>query len=320
VAGGLTPLAIGTETDGSITCPSSLNGCVGLKPTVGLLPSAGLIPLSGSQDAPGPMARSVRDVALLLDALTGSTDHAAAIGSADPAQIRLGVATRWLAGHPGTDALFLDVTDRLFRAGMRLVSSDVQTSEFLGADELTVLLSELKDDLDAYLAARPGDGVRSLADVVGFNRDHAEAELAHFGQEFLEMALDTGGRAGDGYAEARQRCLAWALEDCLHAAFDTDDAPEFLIAPAYSPAWKSDVVTGDHFSGGGNASPAPSIAGWPVLCLPMGLVHGLPVGLVLIGRPQSEARLVAVGHAVEDVLGLRDSGALTPTWAPPSRG
>ncbi len=319
VAGGLAPLAIGTETDGSITCPSSLNGIVGLKPTIGLVPTSGIVPISGSQDMPGPMARSVHDAALLLDALTGSDEYAAACGTATPAGLRLGVAAGWLTGHPGTDTVFLGVTDSLFTAGVTLVTSEVTASNFLGVDELTVLLSELLDDMDAYLAGRPGDGVRSLADVVEFNRVNAHDELAHFGQEFFEMALETGGRAGEGYDGARARCLEWAVDQNLQAAFDAEDAPEFLVAPGYWPAWKSDLVTGDHF-GGGNASPAPSIAGWPVICLPMGVVGGLPVGLVLIGRPNTEARLIAAAYAVEEVIGLQGTSSLTPTWTPAARG
>jgi amidase len=319
VAAGLAPLALGTETDGSITCPSALNGIVGLKPTLGLLPTDGIVPICASQDMPGPMARSVHDVALLLDALTGSDEYAAACGSVPPVELRLGVATGWLTGHPGTDAVFLGVTQTLFEAGMTLVSSDVTASNFLGEDELTVLLCELLDDMNAYLSGRPGDGVRSLADVVDFNRAHSEQELDHFGQEFLEMALDTGGRASESYPAARARCLAWAVEQNLHAAFAADGSPEFLVAPAYGPAWKSDLVTGDHF-GGGNASPAPSIAGWPVVCLPMGHVHGLPVGLVLIGRPHTEGGLIAAAHAVESVIGLQGTDALVPTWHRPDRG
>jgi amidase len=318
VAAGLVPLAIGTETDGSITCPSSLNGVVGLKPTVGLVPTLGVVPLSGSQDAPGPMARSVRDVALLLDALTGSTSYAGAPGTVALGDLRLGVATGWLSGHAATDALFDATVRGLEEGGATLVPADVSPVAGTGAAELTVLLCELKDDVDAYLAGRAGDGVRSLAGVVAFNLEHSDPELAHFGQEFLESAVDTGGRADPAYAGARARCLAWAVEETLEPAFAAEGAPELLVAPAYAPAWKSDLRAGDHFLGGGVASAAPSIAGWPVLCVPMGLVDGLPVGLVLIGRPHSEARLLAAGHAIEVALGLRDE--LTPTWAAPTRG
>ncbi len=320
VAGGLAPLAIGTETDGSITCPSSLNGCVGLKPTVGLLPTAGIVPISGSQDAPGPMARCVHDAALLLDALVGETRYADACGDVELRDVRLGVAEAWLSGHAKTDALFSTVLDTVRAGGARLTTSTVPASETFGPDELVVLLAELKSDLDAYLAARPGDGPSSLAEVVAFNRGHAAVELAHFGQEHFEQALATGGRASPAYGAARARNVHQAVRECLEPALAGRNAPEVLIAPAYAPAWKSDLINGDTSIGGGLASAAPSIAGWPVLCLPMGLVEGLPVGLVLIGRAYSEARLVAIGHAVEEALGLRASGALAPRWSRPSRG
>ncbi len=320
VAGGLTPLAIGTETDGSITCPSSLNGCVGLKPTVGLLPTQGIVPISGSQDAPGPMARSVYDAALLLDALTGASHYGAACGTVSLTEVRLAVADAWLSGHPATDALFAATLDTLREHGSRAAGVTVPGPETFEPDELLVLLAELQTDLDAYLATRPGRGPASLADVVAFNREHAADELSHFGQELLEQALTTGGRAATEYGEARARNLDQVLRGCLEPVFAGADAPDLLVAPAYAPAWKSDLVNGDASIGGGLASAAPSIAGWPVLCLPMGLVDGLPVGLVLIGQASSEAKLLAIGHAIESALGLRSSGALTPTWSPPTRG
>ena len=318
VAAGLAPFAVGTETDGSITCPSSLNGVVGLKPTVGLVSTAGVVPLAASQDAPGPMARSVRDVALLLDAMTGSSAYCAAPGTRAVADLRLGVAAGWVSGHVGTDALFTASMARLEAAGARVGTVEVAPAGAAGQAELTVLLCELKDGLDGYLAARGGDGPRSLAEVVAFDLEHADLELAHFGHEFLEAALATGGVEDPAYAEARAACLAWAVEQTLEPAFAGDLAPEVLVAPAYAPAWKSDLSAGDHFLGGGVASTAPSLAGWPVLCLPMGLVAGLPVGLVLVGRPHAEAALLAVGHAVEEALGV--VGTLAPTWSPPGRG
>lgn len=320
VAGGLTPLAIGTETDGSITCPSSLNGCVGLKPTVGLLPTEGIVPISGSQDAPGPMSRSVHDAALLLDALTGSSRYAAACGTASLAEIRLGVAEAWLSGHPATDALFAATLETLRNHGTTATSATVAGPEAFGPDELVVLLSEFQTDVDAYLAARPGDGPASLADAVAFNQEYAADELAHFGQELFEQALTSGGRGAPEYAAARARNLEQVIGECLEPAFTGTDAPDLLIAPAYAPAWKSDLVNGDASIGGGLASAAPSIAGWPVLCIPMGLVDELPVGLVLIGQAYSEEKLLAIGHAVESALGLRAKGALAPTWTRPTRG
>ena len=316
VAGGLTPLAIGTETDGSITCPSSLNGCVGLKPTVGLLPTDGIVPISGSQDAPGPMARTVRDAALLLDALAGTTGYAEACGTISLDEITLGLAENWLSGHPATDALFAATVELLRGHGATVPTVDVPPPGTFGEDEFVVLLAELQSDLDAYLAARPGVGPASLADVVAFNREHAAAELAHFGQEHFEQALTSGGRSAPAYAVARARNLEQVLRDCLEPIFAGPDAPDLLIAPAYAPAWKSDLVNGDASIGGGLASAAPSIAGWPVLCIPMGLVGGLPVGLVLIGQASSEAKLLAVGHAVESALGLREAGMLDADLEP----
>jgi amidase len=320
LAGGLTPLAVGTETDGSITCPSSLNGCVGLKPTVGLLPTDGVVPISGSQDAPGPMSRTVVDAARLLEALSGSEEYGRACGTVSIQDVRLAAAEAWLTGHPRTDELFRSTLDLLRAEGARISVATVPSPEPIGTDELTVLLAELRDDLDAYLAARVGNGPRSLADVVAFNREHASSELAHFGQELFEQALESGGRTAPAYADARTRCLRWAVEECLGPVLGTDGAGELLVAPAFAPAWKSDLVNGDQFGGGGSASAAPSIAGWPVLCLPIGLVGGLPVGMVLIGPPHSEARLLAVGHAVEACLDLRSAGAFAPTWARSARG
>lgn len=318
VAAGLAPLAVGTETDGSITCPSSLNGCVGLKPGVGLVPTTGVVPLAASQDAPGPMARTVADAALLLSAMTGDASYAGAPGTLAVDGLRLGAGSGWLSGHPGTDALFADVVERLRAAGAQVGEADVTPVAGTGAAELTVLVCELREDLDVYLASRGGPGPASVEELIAFNREHAEHELAHFGQEFLEMAASSQGREDPAYAEARTRCLAWAIDENLGPALEGPDAPEFLVAPAYAPAWKSDLLAGDHFLGGGLASAAPSIAGWPVLCVPMGLVAGLPVGLVLVGRPGSEARLLAAGHAVEGLLAL--GAALRPAWAAPSRG
>jgi amidase len=318
LAAGLVPLAIGSETDGSITCPSSLNGVTGLKPTVGLVSTEGMVPLSASQDAPGPMARRVRDVAFLLDAMTGSTQYAGSPGSRALGDLRLGVARGWLTGHPGTDALFEETLGSLAAGGATLGDVAVEPAGAAGQSELVVLLCELKDGLDRYLAARPGQGARSLADVIAFDHENADLELAHFGHEFLELAEATAGLDEEGYVEARAACLAWAVDEMLAPAFASETAPDLLIAPAYAPAWKSDLRTGDHVTGGGLASTAPSLAGWPVLCLPMGLVSGLPVGLVLIGRPHSEALLLAAGHAIEDAIGVVD--ALHPQFDAVGRG
>ena len=319
VAGGLAPLAIGTETDGSITCPSSFHGCVGLKPTVGAVPTVGVVPLSASQDSPGPMARTVRDVALLLDALTGSSSYAAAVGTLAPSEVHLGIAGAWLTGHGPTDEHFAEVLELLDAAGLTLTPVEVPEPQYaVGNHELQVLLCETKDDLDAYLAGRAGEGVRSLAEVVAFNEEHAEQELGHFGQEYFELAGQTAGRAEEGYAEARAACLAWAVGAALDPATSADGGPRILVSPAYPPAWKSDLSLGDHTVGVSGSISAAAMAGWPVLCVPMGLVDGLPVGMLLVGRPGTEADLLAAGQVVEDALGLR--GTQHPAWSLPVRG
>lgn len=312
VAAGLAPLAIGTETDGSITCPASVNGCVGLKPTVGLVPTAGIVPLSASQDAPGPLARSVLDAAHLLDVM-GRTRTARACGALSAGDLHLGVVDGWRTGDPDADAAFETGLARLRSAGARLTDADLSPApDDVHEAELTVLLIELREGLDAYLPTRDGDGPASLDEVVAFNRAHADRELAHFGQEHLEAALSLPGSSSDAYRTARARCLAWAVDECLGPTLTRACAPHALVAPAYGRAWVSDLRNGDGSVAGGRASTAPSIAGWPVLCLPMAVVAGLPVGLAVIGRPREEATLVAVGHAIETTLGVET----VPTWAP----
>src|SRR5665213_2229399 len=237
--GGLVPLAVGTETDGSIVCPASVNGVVGLKPTVGSVPTGGIVPISASQDSPGPMGRTVADVARLFAVLSGQ----------DPVLLedrspRFVHATTWRAEHTPTDRLVDGFVATRGRSGASVEGRPGATpGPEVVNDEFVVLLSELVDDLGAYLAARPGDGVRSLADVVAHEVAHAEDELPWFGHELFVQALATTGRSGDGYAAARARNIEWAVSTCLEPALEGADV---LLAPAYGPAWKSDLVVGGH--------------------------------------------------------------------------
>jgi amidase len=317
LAAGLAPLAVGTETDGSIVCPASLNGVAGIKPSVGAVPTVGVVPLSSSQDSPGPMARSVREVALLLEVLTGVNgilDRVAG-GIAD---LRVAVARTWRSGHPATDALFDDTVHHFEDAGARLHYVDATLpGESDQEDEATVLLCEMCDELTAYLASRPGAGPGSVAEVIEHERKNAPVEMAHFGHEHFERAVALGGRSSDAYRQARSRNLAWALGACLEPALAEAD---LLVAPSYGPAWKSDLVLGDHLALASPVTMAPAIAGWPIAAVPMGLVEGLPVGLALVGRPGSEGTLLAAAHAIEIGVGLVSSGGLRPTWLTPRRG
>lgn len=299
LAAGFAPLAVGTETDGSITCPAALCGVTGLKPTVGAIPVDGVVPIAASQDTPGPMARGVADVAALLEVLTGSPCDPL---PGDPGRrFVLGAPPAWLTGEPAVDDLLADRLAQLGRSRVRVLPVDAPApDDAVDLDEVAVLTHEMGDDLGRYLANRPGSPVRSVADVVAFNREHADVELAHFGQEHLVAAADSGGRASPAYAAARQRNLAWALDRTLTPAFAS--GVDALVAPAYGTAWTSDLERGDSFRGG-LVTTAAAIAGWPILTLPMGLVDGLPVGLSLVGPGGSESTLLAIGRRIERTFG-----------------
>ncbi len=307
LAAGLAPLAIGTETDGSICCPCSLNGVAGIKPAVGAVPTAGVVPISPSQDSPGPMARTAADVRLLLDVLTGAAEPN---GEPPPlSSIRVAVATTWRTGHPTTDSLFEETVERIHSLGLPTVdvAPGSPTSE-AKKDESTVLLCELKDALDLYLPTRGPGGPQTLAEVVAYEDGHADVELAWFGHELFEQALALGGRAGEAYRDARRRNLSWALDTVLEPALA---AADLLVAPYMGPAWKSDLLLGGHPASASPATMAPAVAGWPIACVPMGLAAGLPVGLTIIGRPGSERTILAVAAAIEVPS--------RPTWTPPTR-
>jgi amidase len=318
LAARLAPLAIGTETDGSITCPASLNGVVGIKPAVGTVAGEGIVPISASQDSAGPMARTVGDVAVLYEVLTGLDSVIERVERGlDGA--RIAVATNLTTGHPATDQLFLDVVGAARTAGMALTDiTVVQADATVDADELTVLLSEMFDDLTAFLQRRGGPGPASLAECIDFENEHRDVELPFFGHEFFDQALESGGRDGEKYREARARNVEWAVDQCLNPALSDCDC---FIAPCYSPAWKNDLVLG----GSGSAhwsqvTQAPAIAGWPIATLPMGTVDGLPVGLSIVGRPGSEAAMLAVAAGFEVLLDLASGDTLVPKFIRPQAG
>ncbi len=305
MAAGYGPLAIGTETDGSITCPASLNGVAGLKPTVGAVSRDGVVPISHSQDSPGPLARDVDSLSRALEVLLGRAREV-------PERVRFSRAQTWHTGHPGTDVLLERVLDDLGRDLDLLDTRPPVANERVGEDELTVLLCELHDDLSAYLAVRPGEGPRSLAEVIRHEDTHAGRELAFFGHDLLERSLATGGRAHPDYAGARERNLAWARETLETALGEGDVA----LSGAYAPAWKSDLVNGDHPAGVSSAIQAAAIAGWPILSLPAGLVGGLPVGLTLVARAGEEWALLEAARHVEQLV----APVGRPTWTVPGRG
>ena len=310
VAAGMAWAAIGTETDGSITCPASMNGIVGFKPTVGLVSRTYVIPISHSQDTPGPMTTSVADAALVLSVIAGSDPQDAATAEADRRKqdytlglgtsslkgVRIGVLRKQSGRHPGIKQLFDAAQADLVAAGAVLVPIDYDFPDEMGRDEGVTLYFELREDLNAYLAALPGNPqVRSLSDVIAFNKAHADAELRWFGQDTFEKADQPVDRAT--YQKARANSLRLAGAEGIDALLAKHNVAA-LIAPTEGPAWPIDLVTGDHFSAVGAGSLA-AIAGYPHLTVPMGAVEGLPVGLSFMGPKWGDKAVLDLGAAYE---------------------
>lgn len=316
--------ALGTETDGSIVCPSAINGLVGVKPTLGLVSRVGVVPISHAQDTPGPMTRDVRDAAIMLTAIAGSdprdpqtrdadahrTDYAAGLSEHALEGARIGVM-RFEAGfQAGVDQQFDAALQTLRDAGAELVEITEQPPglDQLGDDEFEALKAELKSDLNAYLASTPESvRARTLADVIAFNSAEPR-EMRWFGQDVFESAEAGGGVEGADYAATRERAraaAAAALDGMLSAQH-----LDALVAPTLGPAWTTDLINGDHFVGG-SASTLPAVAGYPHVTAPMGLVDGLPVGLSFVGAAWSEARLLGLAYAYEQRAHARSA----PTYA-----
>jgi amidase len=324
VAAALAPLAVGTETDGSIISPASANGIVGLKPTVGRISRHGVIPISHTQDTAGPMTRTVADAALLLAAMAGPDprdpvtagapplppveDLLASLGRASLQGVRLGVARAYFTGHAQVDALIGRALDDLRAAGAELVDVDLPRPTYGGA-ELQVLLHEIKPGIAAWLRDfAPHAGVKDLADVIAFNEREAARVMPHFGQEFLLMAQATTGLDAPAYREALAACARGAREEGLGAVF-AKHRVEALVAPSAGVASLIDFVNGDFHVGGGFSRPA-AVAGWPHLTVPAGFVGGLPAGLSFVGPAWSEPRLLQLGHAYERLTRHRRLPAL----------
>ncbi len=304
-AAGYAPLVVGTETDGSITCPASLNGVVGLKPTVGTVSRQGVVPISHVQDSPGPLTRSVADARLLYAALSGTTPPVAV---STPRLVR---ATTWNTGHLATDKVFTTFLATAREHGLVIPEREFAVfGKDQGNDEQHALLCEFYDDLGAYLAARPGEGVHSIDDVIDFENRHAETEHRYSGHEHLVAAKATGGMTNATYRECRDRVVAWALSSCLEPGLGDDD---IIVAPAYAPAWKSDLVLGDLGIWFNSGISAAAVAGWPIATVPIGLVQGLPVGMTLIGRPNSEYALLDAAASFEAVA-TATGWTGTPQW------
>lgn len=319
VSANLAAVSLGTETDGSIVCPASANGIVGIKPTVGLTSRAGVVPISRTQDTIGPMGRTVADAATVLGALVGVDDRDPATadseGNTHPdytafldadglSGARIGVARQLFFASPETSDIMEGVVAALSAHGATVVDPVEFPSfeEFSTASpEFDVLLLEFKSDVALYLETRVG-GPKTLADLIAFNLANAEAEMKWFGQEIFELAEATGGVDDPDYPAKLAASLRISREEGLDAVLD-DNNLDALIAPTGSPAWPTDLVNGDHFLGG--TSSYAAMAGYPLVTVPMGAAFGLPVGLSFMGRRWAEPTLIKLASGFEAVLGAR---------------
>ena len=327
VAANLCAVAIGTETDGSVVSPSSINGLVGLKPTVGLLSRSGIIPISSTQDTAGPMARTVRDAAILLGALAGPdpadpaklpipgtspTDYTTFLKADALTGQRLGVEKTHLNGPPAVAALLKEAVAALKAQGATIVEIELnKLTNPLGDAEFDVLLYEFKDGVNKYLAGA-GAPVRNLADVIAFNTAHAAEAMPFFQQETLIRAEATDGLNNAKYKAAVQKTVTEARK-----AVDgvlRDNQLTALIGVTTGPAWCIDWVNGDYSTGVDFSSPA-AMAGYPHLTVPMGQVRGLPVGLSFVGPAYHEGQLLALGYAYEQATHKREAPKMLPTVA-----
>ena len=327
VAANLCALAIGTETDGSIVCPSSASGIVGIKPTLGLVSRAGIIPIAHSQDTAGPMARTVRDAAILLGVIAGADDRdvatadAASRGAADYTRsldvdglrgARIGVVRKSFGFNPRVDRLMEDALAEMVRRGAVLVDpAEIPHAGEYDESELEVLLYELKADLAAYLQALgPAAPVKTLADVIAFNEAHRAEEMPYFGQELFLRAEEKGPLTTPAYLEALAKNHRLSRAEGIDAVMDAHRL-DALVAPTGGPAWTTDLVNGDHFSGG--SSTAPAVAGYPNINVPAGEVYGLPVGISFFGRAWSEPTLLKLAFAFEQATRFRRAPRFLPT-------
>ncbi|GGB56251.1 amidase [Blastomonas aquatica] len=319
-AASLAAATIGTETDGSVTCPASTNGLVGFKPTVGLVSRTHVVPISHSQDTAGPMARSVTDAALVLTALAGSdpadpataeadarkTDYAAGLSADYLKGVRIGVLRDRTGNNARVQAVFAGALDWFIAAGAELVEIEESRTglESLGEAEFKVLMVELKADLNAYLASTPAAVKhRTLKDIIAFNAANAATELAWFDQGLFDLAESQKGLDDPEYIEALAKSKRLAGAEGIDKLMKTHDV-RFLIGPSNAPAWVSDLVNGDNGSGP-SQSQMPAIAGYPHITVPMGYVAGLPIGLSIIGGAWQDHDVIKAGYAFEQASQAR---------------
>lgn len=326
VAAGLCAISVGTETDGSIICPSAVNGIVGIKPTLGLISRSGVVPIAHSQDTPGPMARTVRDAAILLTVLAGSdpndpatqtdsrkaeTDYTKFLDPNGLRGARVGVARRFFGYNPALDRIIEECLAEMKRLGADIIDPvDYPSHEGLDESELEVLLYEFKADLNAYLKARGLPNVGSLSDIIAFNENRRSEEMPYFEQDLMIKADKKGPLTEPEYLNALAKNQTITREDGIDAVVKKYHL-DAIAAPTTNPACLTDFVTGDHWSG--SCSQPAAVAGYPHITVPAGFVHGLPVGISFFGTAWSEPTLLRIAYSFEQATKRRRPPSFLPT-------
>jgi len=327
VAANLCAVAIGTETDGSIICPSQTNSIVGIKPTLGLVGRSGIIPIAHSQDTAGPMARTVADAAVLLGALTGvdprdpftqasqgksTTDYTPFLDPAGLQGARIGVARNFFGFDERVDQIMDGCIEEMRRLGAEIVDpANVETVDKFKGTELEVLLYEFKTDLNHYLARLgPEAPVHSLQDVIAFNERYRDRVMPYFGQEAMHKAQEKGPLDTQEYLEALENNHRFSRDEGIDATLRAHQL-DAIVAPSGGPAWMTDLVNGDH-GAGGSSSPA-AVAGYPNITVPAGYIFGLPVGISFFGGAYQEPTLVKLAFAFEQATRIRRPPEFLPS-------
>ena len=327
MAAGFAWAAIGTETNGSITCPASINGIVGFKPSVGLVSRTHVVPISSTQDTAGPMARSVADAALLLSAIAGEdaadsatvgvtrrADYHTGLADFSLEGVRIGVMRNQVGGRQDVAERFDTALADMEAAGAELVEIEFDLDTEIYGASFTVLMYELREEMGKYLASLPGEDMpRTLADLIAFNEAHADEEMRWFGQDLFELAETTTDR--EAYEAAREKAIRIAGEESLDKLMADNDVA-FLAAPTRGPAWVSDLVNGDNFDGSIGFGTPSAVAGYPHLTVPMGAIEGLPVGISFFGAKWADFEVLQLGAAYEAVRSAELAEPDFERWAP----